>query len=254
MSINKKNFDSAETLLTATNIIAMDGPAGSGKSSLTKMLACELGLFHIDSGAFYRTAAYILGHEGIDFHDVIPEDQVLDCLNKYHLHYNPHDAIVMKLNDQDITHLIRTPQISLAASKIATNSKIRNWVNTHLRTIVAQQKNLCIMEGRDIGTVIFPGAKLKIFMTASVEARAKRRWDELQLREQLDASTTLEKIQEQIISRDWQDEHRAIAPLKMASDAILIDTTHLTIDQAKEKIRQLILTRFQDIKKGSEYV
>lgn len=214
-------------------IIAIDGPSGAGKSSLTKETALALDLQHIDSGAIYRTAALIaselFGTSPIEINSLIK------TLNQGRLVYAPKESVLIEFNGRNLTQDIRSNSISMMASKVSAFAEVRNWVNQQLHVIVNTSSKICIMEGRDIGSVIFPNAILKIFLTASPQVRAERRKLELEQISKLN-SLTLEDILNDIMARDHADTTRAIAPLVCASDAFKIDTSHLSFSEVLSKI------------------
>ena len=190
--------------------VAIDGPAGAGKSTIARRLAEELGYRYVDTGAIYRTVAYFM-------------------------EYDENDVQHMLMNGMDVTDDIRTQDISQKASLISAHACVREML-LDMQREVAQKYNV-IMDGRDIGTVVLPKATVKIFLTASAEIRAKRRCDELNAKGQkANYATVLKEIQQ----RDYQDSHREIAPLKMARDSIKVDTTDMTIDEAVAQIKQII--------------
>jgi len=231
-------------------IIAIDGPAGSGKSSLTKKLADDLGLFHIDSGAFYRTCAYILTSlHGLSLEQIKSDDKNIQKLNIHSISYKPGPDVLMLIDQKIVDRDIRKPEISQLASQISQIAWIRNWVNLQLRNLVSLRNGISVMEGRDIGTVIFPYSKCKFFLTASIEVRARRRLKELeemssslQSLAQLDLS--YEKIFEEIKKRDHADENRPIAPLKKADDAIEVDTSNKSFEEVLVFLKEQILRIF----------
>lgn len=218
-------------------VIAIDGPAGTGKSSATKRLADILGFVHVDTGALYRAVAYLLLELGAK-----PEnrDLAISISRETHLEFkrmpdkNPANRILA--NSIDVTEFIRTPLVSMAASQVSAIPEVRSAL------LGLQRRMGCIgrtiLEGRDIGTVVFPDADIKFFLTASIEERAKRRLSELEA-SGADAPS-FEEVKQQISQRDLGDSTRAVAPLKKAQDAIELDTSNLTLDQVVQKMEATI--------------
>lgn len=213
--------------------IAIDGPAGAGKSTIAKEIAKKLGCTYIDTGAMYRTVGYYCIRAGIDYSDELCVDKAIEAIH-IDLKYEGITQRIL-LNGEDVSEAIRTQEVAASASKVATFAKVRT-------ALVAMQRNLqtkqsVVMDGRDIGTVVLPNATLKIFLTASAEERAKRRLMEYEAKGIVaDFETLLEEIKQ----RDEQDSTREVSPLRQASDAIAIDTTWLTIDEIVEQIIQLL--------------
>lgn len=220
-------------------VIALDGPSGSGKSTVAKMIAQKLGLIYIDTGAMFRSTAYALQHTGIDF----TKKELLESENEvirrfFHDHrfqYAPSAGVLIQLDNLNLTDVIREHQVSKLASQISKHKVIRDFLKDWQREIVLDRP--AILDGRDIGTVIFPNALLKVFLTASSEERATRRFEELKDRGQseLDYETILKDIKE----RDFEDMNRPIAPLKRADDGVELDSTGKTIPQIVEEIISL---------------
>jgi cytidylate kinase len=222
-------------------VIAIDGPAGTGKSTATRRLAEALGFVHVDTGALYRALAYTLMSSGQWSEGMTPETltdadravaerlaQTVELEFKFSPRRNPKNRIYA--DGTDVTAFIRTPEVSLAASAVSGVPSVRKELLGLQRRLGCQGPS--ILEGRDIGTVVFPDADLKFYLSASVEERAKRRLDEL---EATGADVpSFEEIKAQIAARDHADSTRSIAPLKKAADAIEVDTTHLTLDQVVE--------------------
>lgn len=212
--------------------IAIDGPAGAGKSSVSKAVANRLGFLYIDTGALYRTIGFYF-----KINNFLPTNENIDFklsnLN-IELKYIDRTQYVF-LNGENVSDCIRTPEISSYASKISAIKEVRAFLLNTQRDIA--NKNNCIMDGRDIGTVVLPNANLKIFLTASAEIRAKRRV--LQLKEN-GVITEYNKILEEIIERDNRDMSREEAPLKQAKDAIFLDTSEMSEDEVEKKIIDLI--------------
>ena len=207
-------------------IIAVDGPAGAGKSTVSKIVAAKLGYTYIDTGAMYRAVALKSSRSCEDLVDIIESTEIeLD------------DKARVFLDGVEVTKEIRTPEISKLASDVSKFGFVRKKL-TELQRKMAE-RGAVIMDGRDIGTQVLPNADLKIFLTASIDERARRRFEELQAKGQ---SVNLDDIKKEIALRDKQDSEREIAPLKQAEDAILIDSTNLTIDEVAGKILQLCST------------
>ena len=207
-----------------TYSIAIDGPAGAGKSTIAKRLAKELGYYYVDTGAIYRTVAYFLDLLGVSPKDVDGVERYIDELT-IHIEYDEEGSQHMIMNGMDVTGDIRTQDISQKASLVSAHGVVRGML-LDMQRDVAKAHNV-IMDGRDIGTVVLPKANVKIFLTASAEVRAHRRTEELKAKGQkADYARILQEIQQ----RDYQDTHRELAPLKMAKDSIKVDTSDLDID------------------------
>ena len=213
--------------------IAIDGPAGAGKSTIAKRLAKELGYYYVDTGAIYRTVAYFLDLLGISPKDVDNVNRYIDELT-IGIEYDEDGLQHMIMNGMDVTGEIRTQDISQKASLVSAHAVVRD-VLLDMQRDVAKAHNV-IMDGRDIGTVVLPKADVKIFLTADPEVRAKRRYDELIAKGQ---KANLDVILKEIKQRDFQDTHREVAPLKMARDSIKLDTSDLDIDQVVAAIRDI---------------
>ena len=223
--------------MTKTYSIAIDGPAGAGKSTIAKRLAKELGYQYVDTGAIYRTVAYFLDLLGISPKDV-------DCVERYideltvAIEYDEEGLQHMIMNGMDVTNDIRTPDISMKASDVSAHAVVRD-VLLDMQRDVAKRHNV-VMDGRDIGSVVLPDADVKIFLTASAEVRAQRRVLEYAAKgKKVDYNKTLDEIRK----RDYQDTHRAVAPLKMTRDSVKVDTSELDIDAAVDAIRQIVLRK-----------
>ena len=219
--------------MAKTYSIAIDGPAGAGKSTIAKRLAKELGYYYVDTGAIYRTVAYFL-----DLWGVSPKD--IDAVNRYideltiGIEYDEDGLQHMIMNGMDVTGEIRTQDISQKASLVSAHAVVRDML-LDMQRDVAKAHNV-IMDGRDIGTVVLPKANVKIFLTADPEVRAKRRYDELIAKGQ---KANLEVILKEIKQRDYQDTHREVAPLKLARDSIKVDTSNMDIDQVVAEIKAI---------------
>ena len=213
--------------------IAIDGPAGAGKSTIAKKVAAEKNYIYVDTGAMYRAMALYLYRLGID-----PDDSAAISSNcagaDITIEYRDGQQVVL-LAGENVNAYLRTPQVSDMASRTSVNGDVRVKL-VQLQQELARRQNV-VMDGRDIGTVVLPDAQVKIFLTASVEVRALRRYLELM---ENDESADLEQIKAQIKERDERDMNRAISPLKQADDAVLVDTSDLTIDEVVERILSII--------------
>ena len=220
--------------MAKTYSIAIDGPAGAGKSTIARRLAKELGYYYVDTGAIYRTVAYFMDLLGISPKDVDGVERYIDELT-IEIEYDEEGVQHMIMNGMDVSGDIRTQDISQKASLVSAHAVVRD-VLLDMQRSVAKKHNV-IMDGRDIGTVVLPKADVKIFLTADAEVRAKRRYDELIVKGQkADLNTILKEIQQ----RDYQDSHREIAPLKQAKDAVLVDTSNLDIEGVVAAIREIV--------------
>ena len=217
--------------------IAIDGPSGAGKSTLAKSLAEKLGYLYVDTGAIYRTIGLYMYEADIDPKD---EAAVLAALPEIEIQLSHgEDGLQrMTLNDCDVTEAIRLPHISLCASAVSAHPGVRAFLLEMQRELA--RTNNVIMDGRDIGTVVLPQAQVKVFLTASPEARAKRRMKEL---EQRGTPQPFEEVLRDIQQRDYNDSHRAAAPLKQAEDAVLLDTTELNFAQSEEALLTIVRER-----------
>ena len=219
--------------MAKTYSIAIDGPAGAGKSTIAKRLAKELGYMYVDTGAIYRTVAYFMDLLGVSPKDVDGVTRYIDELT-IGIEYDEEGTQHMIMNGMDVTADIRTQDISQKASLVSAHAVVRD-VLLDMQRDVAKQYNV-IMDGRDIGTVVLPKANVKIFLTASVEVRAKRRYDELIAKGQ---KADLATIRKEIEKRDYQDTHREVAPLKMSRDSVKVDTSNMDIDQVVAEIKAI---------------
>ena len=202
--------------------IAIDGPAGAGKSTIAKTVSKELGYIYVDTGALYRTVGLNALREGVDTKDAAGVIATLDGL-KVSLRFVNNEQRVF-LGEEDVSEAIRQNEVSMAASNVSAIPGVREFLFDLQRDIA--KNNNCIMDGRDIGTVVLPDAQIKLFLTASAEARADRRFKELTEKGQ---SVDYDVILKEIKERDYQDSHREIAPLKQAEDAILVDSTEMDL-------------------------
>ena len=210
--------------------IAIDGPAGAGKSTIAKMVSAKLGYIYVDTGALYRTIALYITENKIADEDIEKSLPAADVSLRF-----VDGAQRVYLGDRDVSGLIRTPEISMAASRTSAIPAVRAYLFDTQQKIA--RENNVIMDGRDIGTVVLPDADVKIFLTASAEERANRRYKELA--EKPDCPS-YEEILKDIIQRDYQDMHRETAPLKQAEDAVLVDTTKLTLEESADEITRII--------------
>lgn len=213
--------------------IAIDGPAGAGKSSTAKLVAKKLGYIYVDTGALYRTVGLYSIRKGIDTKNA---EKVIATLPDVKVEIKFVDgAQHVFLNGEDVSEAIRTPEASMGASNVSAIPKVREFLFDLQRKIAAE--NDCIMDGRDIGTVVLPNADVKIFLTTSVEERANRRYKEmLEKGEDADYNDILEDIKK----RDYQDSHREIAPLKQADDAIYVDNGGYNLEDGAEDLLRII--------------
>ena len=214
--------------------VAIDGPSGAGKSSLAKRLAADLGYVYVDTGAMYRSIGLYAVRQGVDLHDA---DAVAALLPGIQLDIRLVEGVQhVYLNGEDVSEAIRAEEIGMAASAVSAHPQVRAFLLDTQRGLAANQNVL--MDGRDIGTVVLPHATVKIFLTASAEARAQRRCKELQEKGQ---PAELETVLADIRQRDYQDTHREVAPLKQADDAILVDTSDIDFDQSFAVLKRTIL-------------
>jgi len=220
--------------MAKTYAIAIDGPAGAGKSTIAKRLAKELGYYYVDTGAIYRTVAYFLDLLGVSPKDADGVARYIDELT-IQITYDEEGKQHMLMNGMDVTGEIRTQDISQKASLVSAHAVVREML-LDMQRDVAKAHNV-IMDGRDIGTVVLPKADVKIFLTATPEVRAKRRYDELIAKGQ---EVNLEQVLKDIVQRDYQDTHREIAPLKMAKDSVKLDTSELDIEGVVAAMQKII--------------
>lgn len=213
--------------------IAIDGPAGAGKSTIAKKIAVKLGCIYVDTGALYRTIAYSLLKSGKDYNNVETVVAHLDTI-KVDIAYKGNTQIVL-LNNEDVSEFIRTPEVSNVASVTSAIPEVRAYLLGLQRRLA--EENSVVMDGRDIATVVLPNAKVKIFLTASPEERARRRFIELK---EKGINADYDEVLADIKERDYRDSHREVAPLKCADDAVLVDTTDKDLEQAVAAMEEAI--------------
>lgn len=214
--------------------VAIDGPAGAGKSTIARRLAAELGYRYVDTGAIYRTVAYFMDLWGVSPKDVDGVNRYIDELT-IGIEYDEDGLQHMIMNGMDVTEDIRTQEISQKASLISAHACVREMLLDMQRDLANAYD--VVMDGRDIGTVVLPKATVKIFLTASAEVRAKRRCNELLAKGQ---KAKYETVLKEIQQRDYQDTHRETAPLKMARDSIKVDTSEMNIEETVAALLKII--------------
>lgn len=213
--------------------VAIDGPAGAGKSTIAKRLAKDMGFIYVDTGALYRAIGLYTLRKGVDIHDTVgvigllPEIQV-------DIKYVGDEQHVF-LNGEDVNGLIRTEPVSMAASAVSAVPEVRTFLLETQRDLARRYS--VVMDGRDIGTVILPDAECKIFLTAKPEVRAKRRYDELVAK---GVKAVFEDVLEDLKRRDWDDSHREVAPLKLADDGIEVDTSGLELEESVALVKDIV--------------
>lgn len=216
--------------------IAIDGPASAGKSTIAKIVAKKLNYVYTDTGAMYRTVTLMAKRNKVDYGD---ESKILKLMNENSISFKVENgAQHVFLNNDDVSLEIRTPDITNNVSQVSALPKVRKFLVEKQREI-ANNSNV-VMDGRDIGTTVLPNADVKIFMIASVQERAQRRYKENLTR---NINTPLKKLEQEIEARDYKDSHRNVSPLKKATDAVELDTTGLTIDQVVEQVLGIIKSK-----------
>jgi cytidylate kinase len=212
--------------------VAIDGPAGAGKSSISKAIAEKLGYIYADTGALYRAVAFFALCSGISADN---RDEIIKLLDKTDIKLVYRDGKqIVTVNGEDVSDKIRTPEVSMGASAVSAIPEVRGFL-LDLQKKIAAENNI-IMDGRDIGTVVLPDAQLKIYLTADARERARIRFAEMKNTDGI----TLEDVLADIIKRDENDMNRAVSPLRQADDAVLVDTTNMSIDEVIEHISSLI--------------
>ena len=213
--------------------VAIDGPGGSGKSTVARAAAKKLGFIYVDTGALYRTVGVYALRKGIDTKDAEAVEATLRDITVELKFENGEQRVL--LNGEDVSEEIRTPKASMAASNVSAIPAVRNFL-FYLQRDIAKVNN-CIMDGRDIGTVVLPDAQVKIFFTASAEIRAKRRYDELIAK---GTQVNYQDVLDELIERDYNDAHREIAPLRPAEDSIMLDTGGLSLQENIDAVVEII--------------
>ncbi len=215
--------------------IAIDGPAGAGKSSIARAAAANLGFIYVDTGALYRTVALAALKQGLKAED---KEEIIALLPAIEVSMGFVDGEQrVFLNGEDVSEAIRLPEVSAAASTVSAIPEVRQFLFDLQRDMA--KTNDVLMDGRDIGTVVLPDAQLKIFLTATPEERARRRYEQIKDK----SDVTYEEVLNDLNQRDYQDSHREIAPLKQADDAVLLDTTNMSFDEVVKAIEDLAKER-----------
>lgn len=219
--------------------IAIDGPAGAGKSTIARRAAAELGYIYVDTGALYRAVGLFMIKKGISPSDSAAVCPLLEQVQIRLAFQNGEQKVL--LGDRDVTGEIRTPEVSMAASNVSAIPEVRTFLFS-LQQDIAKTNNV-VMDGRDIGTVVLPNAQVKIFLTASPEERAKRRFAEMKEKGE---PVVFEEVLADLKKRDYNDSHRAVAPLVPAETAIVVDTTGNTLEQSVEKLLSIIKSNLNE--------
>ncbi|GAB4011695.1 MAG: (d)CMP kinase [Bdellovibrio sp.] len=221
-------------------VIAIDGPSGSGKSTVAKRLAKFFNVTYIDTGAMFRAIGLYLDQEGVPFEE---GPELKAALSKLKLEYAVDDKKLVVINDHDVSTLIREHRVSGLASVVSQLPSVRDFLLKFQRDL--GKKIICVMEGRDIGTVVFPEAFCKFFVTASVEIRARRRYDQLVEMGQSDIS--MDQLIEDVAKRDELDSNRKLAPLREAADAIHVDTSNMNLEEVVESLAEIARKKAKEI-------
>lgn len=225
-------------MANTTVAIAIDGPSGAGKSTIARALAADMGFVYVDTGALYRTVGLAMLRRGIDPHN---EEQIVAVLPELQVSLGYVDGTQrVFLNGEDVSDHIRTPEVSMAASAVSALPPVRRFL-FDLQQDTARRQNV-IMDGRDIGTVVLPFAQVKIFLTASAEERARRRFAELQ---EKGIATTYDEVLSDMKERDYNDSHRATAPLRPAEDAVFVNTDGNTLEESVALLKSLVEERLK---------
>ncbi|MDP4120794.1 MAG: (d)CMP kinase [Bacillota bacterium] len=222
--------------------IAIDGPSGAGKSTISKLSAKELNFIYVDTGALYRAIGYAAMQKKISCDEIEKVTELLNSIS-VRLVFNEKGEQRVMLSDEDVSDYIRTPEVSMMASAISALPIVREYL-LDLQRNLAKTNNV-IMDGRDIGTVVLPNAQIKIFLFASPEDRAKRRYDELC---EKGMQVNYDDVLQDIITRDYNDSHRETAPLKPAENAIMVETTGNTLEQSVQKLLSIMKENIEKLK------
>jgi len=222
--------------MSFSKVIAIDGPSGSGKSTMAKKLASEIGVLYIDTGAMFRALAYWADKCNVEFKSGLEITNFLENLN---IEYGKSEAILMSIDGEDLSDKIREHHVSKLASIISQIPEVRAYLLNFQRKLATEK--VCVMEGRDIGTVVFPDSFCKFFITASVEIRSKRRLEQLQ--DAGDSSVTLDQVMNDVQKRDECDINREVAPLKQADDATLLDTSEMELSAVLSTLKNQTLEK-----------
>jgi cytidylate kinase len=220
-------------------VVAIDGPSGSGKSSIARELAIEMDLLYVDTGSMFRALAFMAKEKGLSLSS---ESMSNDFLNSLEIEYGISEKELIRVNGKNLTGPIREHEMSTLASKISQYSNVRSFLMNFQRNLV--QKKTCVMEGRDIGTIVFPNAFCKIFLTASDETRALRRFKQLQ--EKGETTLELSDILRDVRKRDEDDSKRSLAPLKQADDAFVLDTTLMSREEVLIKLKNIVIEKAKE--------
>ncbi|RLB43030.1 MAG: (d)CMP kinase [Deltaproteobacteria bacterium] len=224
-------------------VVAIDGPAGAGKSTVSREVAKRLGFTYLDTGAMYRAVALAVKKANIPLED---NEALASLCENLEIHFDTtKDPPAIFLDKEDVSHKIRTPEIDMLASRVSAVGAVRHAM-TRLQRVTAAQAGKVVAEGRDMGTVVFPDAKWKFFLTATLEERARRRFEE---RRQRGEKVEKGDVAKELKQRDEQDQKRALAPLKPAQDAVIIDTTNLSIPEVVDAICQMVVLNESETQK-----
>lgn len=226
--------------LNNQKVIAMDGPSGSGKSTMAKSLAKELNVLYIDTGAMYRALAYAADQKGIEFRE---GEELTNFLKSISIEYGASEEKLIVIDGQNLSQTIRNHEVSTLASKFSQLPQVRDFLVNFQRKLA--ESSICVMEGRDISTVVFPKAFCKIFVTASPEVRARRRLDQL-IEKGSSQGLTFEKVLADVVERDRVDTEREVAPLKVAEDAIVLDTSDMNPMEVLSGLKEIALRKAQE--------
>ena len=222
-----------------SKVIAIDGPSGSGKSSIARLLSQKLGVLYVNTGSMYRALGLRAEELGVDLER---EEAVEDFLGDIRLVYAPSEGVLIAIDGKDFTPVVDSPKGSVLACAIARISKVRHFLVKYQRTLATGR--VCVMEGRDIGTVVFPDAFIKFFLTASLEVRVQRRWEQLKSQGK---TIDRERVRKEEEERDRVDTGRSHSPLQLAQDGILVDTDSLSLDEVLEELARQTRLRAENV-------